>query len=76
MNLILGVSKPYFGAYIANIIIWKAHLADQIESQKTASCSKFGINFSEDIGYFLKLEDGIIIIDKYEKLNRYETTNN
>jgi len=75
MNLIRGVSKPYFGAFIDDLIIWRAHIANEIESKKLISFSKLGLNFSKEIGLFLKLKDGDIIIDKHQKLNKNETTN-
>lgn len=73
MNLIRGVSKPYFGANLENVIIWRAHLATYSESQKITTPLKLGLNYSEEIGYFLNLKDGVIIIDKYEKINTNET---
>ena len=76
INLIRGVSKPYFGAFIDDLIIWRAHIADEFESKKLISFSKLGLNFAEQIGLFLKLKDGDIIIEKNEKINKYETTNN
>ena len=77
INLIRGVSKPYFGAFIDDLIIWRAHIANEIESKKIMTNSKLGLNFSEEIGFFLKFKDGNIIIEKHEKkLNENETTNN
>ncbi len=76
MNLIRAVSKPYFGAFFDNIIIWKAHPANQIENQITSDFSGLGLHYSDKLGLFLKLFDGDIIIEKHEKTNNNETTNN
>lgn len=75
-NLIRGVSKPYFGAYISDIIIWKAHLANKYESIELTSYDNKGLNYSHKYGYFLKLNDGLIIVDKFEKIIKNESENN
>lgn len=64
--LIRGVSKPYFGAFLNNMIIWKAHFASEHELFKINNQSKMGLNLSTEMGYFLRLSDGILIIEKYE----------
>ena len=66
INLIKGVSKPYFGAFIDNIIIWKAHVLDNKENNKPNLSSQLGLHFSNSLGFYICLNDGIIIIDKYE----------
>ena len=69
-NLIRGVSKPYFGAYIDNLRIWKAHLAntEELIKLKHNGDLKIGINHINELGYILVLNDGILIIDKYETI--------
>jgi len=73
-NLIKGVSFPYYGARCYGIIIWKAHLADFILSNEIMN--KYNINgvfLDSQFGDILRLNDGILIIDKYID---YERRNN
>ena len=76
INLIRAVSKPYRGAFIDNLIIWKAHIANNSENSKLLGYSNIGLHFSREIGYFINLKDGKIIIDKFEIINHNETRNN
>ncbi len=67
-NLIRGVSRPYFGAKIHNYRIWKAAIASRelhvlIESKYT----KCDLYFDDDMGTFLKLNDGSLLVEKYNK---------
>ena len=72
MNLIRGVSKPYYGAYLEDIIIWKARFADKIEFDNFRKNfkNKIGLNFSKDNKPYLFLKDGGIVIEKYEKIKQ------
>ena len=68
-NLIKGVSRPYYGAYISDLIIWKAHIAT-LEEERTIDIikqNKIGLNYSINKNPYIKLKDGFIIIDKFEK---------
>ena len=69
INLIRGVSKPYYGAYLDEIIIWKARIANAFEDDyfRKNSEDKIGLNFSDPGRPYLLLKDGSIIIEKYEK---------
>ena len=69
INLIHGVSKPYYGAYLDEIIIWKARIANAFEDDyfRKNSEDKIGLNFSDPGRPYLLLKDGSIIIEKYEK---------
>jgi methionyl-tRNA formyltransferase len=69
INLIRGVSKPYYGAYLDDIIIWKARIANKFEDDyfRKNSEDKIGLNFSDPGRPYLFLKDGSIIIEKYEK---------
>jgi methionyl-tRNA formyltransferase len=63
-NLIRGVSKPYFGAYIYNenkkIIIWRAEIINDKPEAKTGN-----ITFNNGKSY-LSFNDGTLLITKYE----------
>lgn len=70
INLVHGVSKPYYGAYLDDSIIWKARIADESEDYtfRKDSKNKIGLNFSSSGRPYLSLKDGSIIIEKYEKI--------
>ncbi|MCX6271427.1 MAG: methionyl-tRNA formyltransferase [Bacteroidetes bacterium] len=66
LNLIRGVSKPYFGAFLDDMIIYRAHLATNSERKIISTSGSIGLNYCDEFGFYLNLLDGIIIIDKYE----------
>ena len=63
-NLIRGVSKPYYGAYLyyesEKIIIWRA----EIVNEKTETVP--GNLFTKDGEKYLSFSDGTLLITKYE----------
>ena len=63
-NLIRGVSMPYHGAQIGNIVVWKAHF---YEGSDTHSLP-IGVHLESPIGNVIKFKDGILFIDKYKQL--------
>jgi len=67
-NLIRGVSLPYHGAQIDNIIIWRAHFpCSDITKKITKKYDTYGVYLQTEFGDFLKLTDGVLIIDKYKQ---------
>jgi len=65
-NLIRAVSKPYRGAQIDNYIIWRANIADEKTVTLIDNSSvKKGVHFTGN-GNFIKFDDGILLINKYE----------
>lgn len=68
-NLIRGVSMPYQGAQMDNVIIWKAHPVDK-EYNDIIHNSEYpvGVYINSEKGNFLRLKDGVLIIDKYKIL--------
>jgi len=70
INLIRGVSKPYYGAYLEDIIIWKARIANAFEDDyiRKNTENKVGLNISNCGRLYLILKDGGIVIEKYEKI--------
>lgn len=68
-NLIRGVSMPYFGARIDNVVIWKTHYATpDLFQDITINYPINGLYMDTEYGNFLKLENGVLIIDKYKKI--------
>ena len=68
-NLIRGVSLPYHGAQIDNIIIWRAHYPHSDVTKKiTEKYHTHGVYLRTEFGDFLKLTDGVLIIDKYKQV--------
>ncbi len=63
-NLVRGVGMPYHGAQIENMIVWKAHLD---ENQKVADTHK-GVHLNTIDGDYIIFNDGILFIDKYQKV--------
>lgn len=61
LNLIRGVSFPYFGARYLNFILWKAEIYSTCDNHKVRFESK------DNIGY-LYLKNGILRITKFEEL--------
>jgi len=65
-NLIRGVSKPYYGAYILNenkkIIIWQAEFINN------KTISTIGIIQTLDGKQYLSFKDGTLHIKKYEEI--------
>lgn len=57
-------SKPYFGAYYKNTIIWKAHILPTYtaDNQHLGLCRVEGTQA-------LNLSDGILVMDKYEHVH-------
>jgi methionyl-tRNA formyltransferase len=67
-NLIRGVSRPYFGAKIHNFRIWKASIASRdLNALIESRYSKCDLYFDEDFGAFIKLNDGSLLVEKYNK---------
>lgn len=67
LNLIRGVSKPYYGSFIDDTIIWKARIADDKEDNyRRIKNNKVGLYFAEK-KLILNLVDGALIIEKFEK---------
>lgn len=68
-NLIKGVSSPYHGAQFDDIIIWKAHYPDSDDTKKIVNkYSTNGAYLQTEFGDFLRLPDGVLIIDKYKNV--------
>jgi methionyl-tRNA formyltransferase len=69
LNLIRAISKPYMGAYFGNFILWKAHLIKEaLELQLMNRFNDIGLHFEVDGSVFLKLEDGVLMVDSYEQI--------
>lgn len=69
LNLIKGVSLPYFGAFINDTIIWRARLANDEENQDILKdYDQNGVYDSSKYGKILRLMDGGLIIEKYSKI--------
>lgn len=67
-NLIRAISKPYMGAYFEDYKLWKAHLLQSFEEKELMKkFLKIGMNFEKDGTALLRLTDGVLIIDNYEK---------
>lgn len=65
-NLIRGVSLPYFGAECNDVIIWRAHhLASDLEKKIMDEYFYNGNYLNTKSGDFLKLNNGVLLIDKY-----------
>jgi methionyl-tRNA formyltransferase len=68
-NLIKGVSMPYSGAKIDDVIIWRAHIpTDEEKKQYDTLNLDYGCNLETPFGDIFKLQQGYIKIDKYKKL--------
>lgn len=68
-NLIKGVSLPYHGAQFSNIIILKAHYPDSDVTKSIVDKYRTnGVYMQTDFGNFLRLPDGVLIIDKYKNV--------
>lgn len=63
-NLVRGVSMPYHGAQIGDIIVWKAHIIDNLGIQNLS----IGVHMDSSIGNVIQFKDGILFIDKYMQL--------
>ena len=60
---------PYFGAELEGYKIWKSRIADNNISNTIQN--KFfglGIHLETEFGDFIKFEDGVLIIDKYNRI--------
>lgn len=64
--LVRGVSMPYHGAQYDDVIIWKAHIASQIEYNNKEK--SLGIVSLENDILGLLLKNGLLIIEKYTKI--------
>lgn len=62
-NMIRAVSKPYFGARLNDLIIWKACIT---QNDKLFQTYKIGLYISEGSNPLLILNDGILEITNYE----------
>ena len=63
-NIVRGVGMPYHGAQIGNVIVWKAHLD---ENKKVADTHK-GLHLDSIDGDYIVFNDGLLFIDKYQKV--------
>ncbi len=63
-NLVRGISLPYHGAQVGNVIIWKAHL----DTEKKVSDTHLGLHIDTVDGNYIVFNDGILFIDKYQKI--------
>jgi methionyl-tRNA formyltransferase len=61
-NMVRGLSLPYMGARFGNIIIYKAHIAQNSEAFVSFKC---GIYMDSIDAPFIKFHDGVLLIDKY-----------
>lgn len=69
LNLVRGVSFPYQGAEYNGYKIWKATLAsNEFVNKWEKIYTENGIYFVEGLGDFIKFKDGILIVEKYNKL--------
>lgn len=67
---IRAFSKPYFGAFYKDIIIWRAHIpTETLTLEIKKATNKYGFYTYKDISVIV-LKDGVLIIDKYEKDER------
>lgn len=66
-NLIRAVSYPYFGARLGDKIIWRAKIADKnlVSELKTLPN---GFISHPSLGYFIKFNDGILEIEKFNTI--------
>ena len=76
-NLIRAISKPYMGAFFGNYRIWKALPLDENTRGKIAGRFKEkGLHFDEDNGAYLIFDDGILLINSFEQMTKYEGKDN
>lgn len=69
-RLIRGVSLPYYGAFINDIKIFRVSIVNnETNNYLMENYKELGIYFTEKDGNFLRLKDGILLIDKFEKIN-------
>lgn len=67
--LIRGVSMPYHGAQLGNLIIWRAHPADSATMQiLMKEYPQVGMYELSEGKSFLRLKDGILFLDKTQRL--------
>ena len=72
---IRAFSKPYYGAYYKDIIIWRAHIPSVSTSLALKNNNKYiGIDHIDGMNVLI-LKDGLLIIDKYEKFERGSVEN-
>lgn len=73
-NLIRGVSMPYHGAQLGDVIIWRANKLNNIP--KEISSLSLGLNFDYNLlgekNNLLVLRNGCLIIDKYQLVGKEE----
>lgn len=62
-NLVRGVSLPYHGAEYKGIIIYKAHIL--IDDKAIKDKYDIGIYLDTEEYPFLRLKDGVLVLDKY-----------
>lgn len=75
-NLVRAISKPYMGARFGEYILWKAHLpAKEDEMKLLQRFPDSGLHFDEKKAY-LRLSDGMLVIDSYELMKKDEGKNN
>ena len=76
-RLIRGVSLPYHGAFLDDIKIYRASIAKgKLKESLLSKYKNNGIYFTKSDGNLLRLMDGVLIIDKYERINSNEKENN
>lgn len=67
-NLIRAISFPYPGAYICDIIIWKATMMNKSEfNLDSVDNIDLGVHLDTELGSIIKFYDGILIIEKFSK---------
>jgi methionyl-tRNA formyltransferase len=70
-NLIRGVSFPYIGASYKDFKIWRAKLSSVgLNGEREMSERKNGIYHDENFGSYIKFEDGILILEKFERYGK------
>jgi methionyl-tRNA formyltransferase len=68
-NLIRAFSRPYNGAYFGSYIIWKAHPVEHTqEAVLMKKYSEPGFYLDEENNALLRLHDGILKIDNFERI--------
>ena len=69
LNLIRGVSRPYFGARIDKYRIWRAKLATKEQNKYIEQNYKENsVYLNEKIGDFMKFCDGCLMIESYDTI--------
>ena len=67
-------SKPYYGAFFKDIIIWRAHILTEAASMEMRNNNMIGLHNLHDRNVLI-LKNGVLIIDKYEKYEKGSVSN-